>query len=198
METTLGGKIIAAAILDRDYRCDAECAGIVNECNAFCELVSIHHRKEIENFLLVPSAIDRASARKVADRSKRAGSKTEYSSKVENLLESFASQKKSYVVSQYLADRKRFERIHSPSLHEATINEAALNEFEDRWNDLDSRLQVIPGKEAISAINKRLQEDYQVTVTSTAIIDAMKVDEVPAEMKILVAHISEFASRSIA
>jgi hypothetical protein len=83
-------------------------------------------------------------------------------------------------------------------LHEATINEAALNEFEDRWNDLDSRLQAIPGKEAISAINKRLQEDYQVTVTSTAIIDAMKVDEVPAEMKSLVAHISEFASRSIA
>lgn len=64
IETTLGSKIITAAILDRDYRSDEECEVIANECRNFCDFVVIHQRKEIENFLLVPSAIDRAINKK--------------------------------------------------------------------------------------------------------------------------------------
>ncbi|MGB6541297.1 MAG: ATP-binding protein [Xanthobacteraceae bacterium] len=70
METTLGGKIAAAAILDRDYRSDVELSAIAKECSSFCELVAIHESKEIENFLLVPAAIDRAATRRINDQCK--------------------------------------------------------------------------------------------------------------------------------
>ena len=193
METTLGGKIGVAAVLDKDYRSDEECASIVNECNSFCSYIVIHKYKEIENFLLIPSAIDRAAARKVSDRGRRTGKIITYSSDVAEVLEAFASKKKSYVMAQYLASRRSFARKHSPSIHEATITQVALEEFEDCWKEASSRLRVIPGKEAMSAVNQHLQEKYDVNVTPTAIVDAMNTDEVPADIKQLILHISKFA-----
>lgn len=63
MEQTLGSPVSAAAILDRDYRPDEERAAIKRSCEEFCDLVVIHDSKEIENFLLVPDAIDRRRRR---------------------------------------------------------------------------------------------------------------------------------------
>jgi hypothetical protein len=38
MEETLGAKIIATAILDRDYRSERECEAIAASCGDFCKL----------------------------------------------------------------------------------------------------------------------------------------------------------------
>jgi energy-coupling factor transporter ATP-binding protein EcfA2 len=197
METTLGGKIAAAAILDRDYRSDVELTLIAKQCGSFCELVAIHERKEIENFLLVPAALNRAAARRIADQVRRTGHAMEYRTDAATILDSFASQKKSYVVSQYLAERRRFERVHSPTMHEATINEVALDEFEESWKIVSKRLDIIPGKEAMSFLNQHLQDEYGVSLTPTAIIDAMRTDEVPAEIQKLVRDLSKFSSPMI-
>ncbi len=107
MEITLGGKILAAAVMDKDYRCDEERGSITKECQTFCNYAVIHRRKEIENFLLVPTAIDRAAARKVADQAKRTGVDKSYSGDAASLLDNFSNEKKSYVTAQYLTERKR-------------------------------------------------------------------------------------------
>ncbi len=96
-------------------------------------------------------------------------------------------------MSQYLAERRRFERVHSPTTHEATINETALNEFEESWKIVPKRLAIIPGKEAISFLNQHLQDEYGVSLTPTAIIDAMRVDEIPVEIQKLVRELSKFS-----
>lgn len=83
------------------------------------------------------------------------------------------------------------------TLHEATVNETALNEFEDRWKSEQSRLEMIPGKEALSALNQKIQEMYQVTLTSTSIIDSMMVDEIPDDMEKLVQCIAQFGASSV-
>jgi energy-coupling factor transporter ATP-binding protein EcfA2 len=197
MEATLGTKIDLLAILDRDYRCDAECASIAKECKVFCNSVVIHRRKEIENFLLVPDAIDRAVARKMADRAKRGGEDMKYTAGVAQILEAFASEKKSYVTAQYVANRRRFERTKSPTTHETTVTELALQEVETCWSEASSRLDIIPGKEAISAVNQQLQTRYGTSVTATAIIDAMALHEIPTDMKELVSAISQFASSKV-
>jgi ABC-type multidrug transport system ATPase subunit len=184
-------------ILDRDYRSDVELALIAQECSSFCELVTIHERKEIENFLLVPPAIDRAAARTISDQSKRAGYAMEYLSDAATILDGFAVQKKSYVMSQYLAERRRFERVHSPTTHETMINEVVLNEFEEGWKNASKRLALIPGKEAISYLNQHLQNEYGVSLTPTAIIDAMRIDEIPTKMQKLVRDLSEFSAPMI-
>jgi hypothetical protein len=194
IEATLGAKIDLMAILDKDYRCDAECASIANECKEFCNNAIIHKRKEVENFLLVPDAIDRAVVRKIADRTKRGGEVRSYMAGAAAMLDAFAAEKRSYVTAQYVHNRRRFERVRSPTTHETTVTELALQEVEAYWGNASSRLTIIPGKEAMSAINQQLQAGYGISLTATAIIDAIAIHEIPTEMKELITAIAQFAS----
>ena len=70
----------------------------------------------------------------------------------------------------------------------------ALNEFEQQWRDPQSRLDLIPGKEALKEVNRYLENSYGVSITSTAIIDSMRLDEVPTEMKELVELLKRFSA----
>ncbi|MFL5079221.1 MAG: hypothetical protein ACJ8DU_04700 [Microvirga sp.] len=194
MEATLGRKMLAAALLDRDYRCGKERESIEKNCASFCEYVKIYRRKEIENFLLVPSAIDRAAERRVADRAKRTGEKLTYDSSATAILEKFAAERKSYVTAQYLASRQRFERLRSSGLSDASISENALVEFEETWDDLNSRLEMIPGKEAMGFLSHHFQTLYGVMLTASAILDAMRLEEVPEEMRQIISDLSLFAA----
>src|SRR5216683_1223807 len=121
MEETLGGRIVAAVILDKDYRSDAECEFIAGKCRQFCDYAEILKRKEIENFLLVPTAIDRAAAKKLADRANRSGTSLTYRNQAREILEEFATAKRAYVTSQMVTARRLFERANSPQKDETTV-----------------------------------------------------------------------------
>lgn len=106
----------------------------------------------------------------------------------------FATSKRSYVNSQLSTSKRHFERGNSPQLHETTVIESALAEFEVAWANEDTRLQLIPAKEALASINNRLQELYGITVTPTSIIDAMTREEVPEEMTKILKTLERFAT----
>jgi predicted ATP-dependent endonuclease of OLD family len=126
METALGTKIASAAILDRDYRSDGECAKICEDCKTFCNFVVVHRRKEIENFILIPPAINRAMTLKIADQARRSGVPRVYNSDASDLLVQYAETKKSYITSQFLKGWRHFERTNSPGMDEAQVTEIGL------------------------------------------------------------------------
>jgi AAA domain, putative AbiEii toxin, Type IV TA system len=198
IEATLGAPIAAAAVLDRDYRCDGERTETEAACNAFCAFVRMHERKEVENFLLVPSAMYRAAKRRVEDKSIRTGAPASYVESAASFLGDFALQRKSYVMAQALASRRQFERRGASGLHEATLTEASLREFEANWDNVETRIKTIPGKDALSAFNLHLQDKYGVSITPTAIVDAMMEAEIPSEMRLLLEALSRFASTPLA
>jgi hypothetical protein len=195
MEATLVSKIATVAILDRDYRSDAECEAIIEQTKWFCDHVTILKRKEIENFLLCPTAIDRAAANRVADRARRSGSARTYENLADVVLAEFAAQRKNYVASQIVTGKQRFERGHGRD--ESSIGEQAMNAFDKEWADPQARMCLLPGKEALSVINTRLQSQYGVTVTPTSIIAAMRAAEIPAEMRLLVDMLSQFSTSMV-
>jgi energy-coupling factor transporter ATP-binding protein EcfA2 len=190
METALGGRINVAALMDKDYRCDAEREAITRQCQEFCAYTAIHGCKEIENFLLVPAAMDRAAARRVADQVRRSGKGKAYGGNAAALLDSFVIERKSYISGQYVAERGRFQRGSGWS--QATVAEAALTELEACWENPKERLRVIPGKEALSMFNQYLQSEFGVSVTPTGIVDAMRVDEIPDEIRNLLTELNNF------
>jgi AAA15 family ATPase/GTPase len=194
IQTTLGGQIKAGAILDRDFRSDGECTAIEQECKAFCDFVVIHTRKEIENFLLVACAIDRAAIRRLADRCKRTGQNERFAFDAKTALDDFAAEKKNYVLAQRLANRRRFERESSTGSNETTYNEHALCEFNKYWEIRESRLALVPGKDALSHVNAKLQNTHSISVTPLAIIDAMNQDEIPNEVSQLIEILAAFSS----
>ena len=194
METTLESKILAAAVLDRDYRWDEECEEITSRCEEFCQYVKILDCKEIENFVLVPSAIDRAAAKKIADQNRRTGKEMEYLRESEAILNEFAKDRKSSVEAKFLSSRRKFVRSQGTGADDSRIDAESLEKFERLWNDPVERYRLIPGKEAISAVNTHLQEVYDISVTPVGIIDAMRTDEIPMEMRNLVDGLVSFSS----
>jgi hypothetical protein len=67
MELTLGGKLLKAVIFDRDYRSEDEVTKVRGQLGKLAKIAHIHKRKEIENYLLEPAAIDRALARRIRE-----------------------------------------------------------------------------------------------------------------------------------
>ena len=152
----------------------------------------IHKRKEIENYLLDASAIDRAIKRQVSERNKRTEKKVKYDGKAEDLLGQITSPMKHMVGAQFLAKRTQYEKSKQPGTDYATINQQLLEEFESIWKDWSKRRDIVPGKELLSQLNQRLQQECSVTITPAGIISAMQQDEVPDEISNLIGQLDQF------
>jgi energy-coupling factor transporter ATP-binding protein EcfA2 len=194
MQETLGGPVAAAAILDRDYRSDAERRHATEKCEEFCDFAVVHECKEIENFLLVPAALDRAASARLADRARRARSTpgAPLDGFADRHLQGFAADTRSHALSRYVALRRRFERQAGSKRHEDVIVQEEIECFDERWRDPQERLRMIAGKDALSALNRALQEEHGISVTPTSIIDAMRVHEVPSEVRELLESLDAF------
>jgi energy-coupling factor transporter ATP-binding protein EcfA2 len=193
IELTLGTSIQASAVLDRDYRSDAECRSIQADTAKFCASVRVHKCKEIENFLLVPAALDRAILERMADRKRRTGECSASPRPAAEILDDFASAQRTYIMSRHLALWKRYQKKIGSKKHEDVITEEAIAWFETEWAKPGRKLCLLPGKDALSALNQEIQEVCSISVTVSGITSAMTVEEVPAEMRNLVDLIGDFA-----
>lgn len=193
MEATLGFKTARAVIFDRDYRVDAMVDKIKEDLLQVSSLVHVHHRKELENFLLVPSAIDRAIVSRVRDREKRGGRVSQFSGSAAALLSEVSDSIKGDVFGQYSSRHLDQIKMIERSLDSATIGARIYHDFEQRWADFSARLEMVPGKLVLSKLNDILQERCQVSITTSSIISAMTVAEVPGEMRILIDDLRRFS-----
>ena len=194
MEATLGGKIASAALFDRDYRSNTERESIKIQCEELCDLVIVHSYKEIENFLLVPEALNRAAKRRVSERNRRTGEEVTMHLDLGLTVLQFAHEQRPNVMSQHIDFRQRFKQSQGSTEHQTTINKAALQEFESEWTNDGRMIAMVPGKEAFSYVNQRLQSDCKVSITPTAVIAAMHKNEIPQEAKSIIFELAEFAS----
>jgi putative AbiEii toxin of type IV toxin-antitoxin system len=192
MELTLGGTILKAVIFDRDYRSKEEVTEVRAQLNKFAKLVHIHRRKELENYLLDPVAIDRAIRRQVDEHNKRSDDKVKFNEQASTLLEALSDSMKNRVSAQFLAKRTPHEKANQPALDYATINQRLLDEFEGIWNSWPTRRTLVPGKELLSQMNLYLQERCSIAITPTGIISAMQPEEVADEIRNLIDELDKF------
>jgi hypothetical protein len=194
VEETLGTKISAALVFDRDYRSEDEVSEQLASFRKYCDYAHIHSRKELENFLLVPDAIDRAIATRVSQRGERTGEITSYSGSIRQQLEIITAEMKNNLLGQLLTRRPALEEKAKQESHPSTVATNILAQFDNKWVDLDSRLQIVHGKDVLAALNEHLQSTWQINLTATQIIDAMQPDEIPEEMKKIVSALAAFCS----
>ncbi len=192
IEATLGVKVLKAVIFDRDFRSDEEVKQHLEELQKFASFAHIHECKEIENYLLVPSAIQRAIEKKALETLTRAALTRKRCDDVEVELLNVTQAMKSRVNAQFIAKRKHYLRSTNPTLDDATINQTMLESFDTTWQSLEGRLQVVPGKDVLTALNRNLQKNYSVTVTPSAIISAMERNEIPGGMLSLLSRLDDF------
>lgn len=193
VEATLGVKISTGVVFDRDYRSDEEVKAELAELKRFCDYAHIHSRKELENFLLVPEAISRAIANRIGEQNKRTGSQTVFSGDIKAALLTLTDSMKHDVQAQFLKRQHPFAKAVNRGLDDASITSQLLAAFDQKWEDLSTRLDLVPGKDVLSRLNAHLQKTSGVAITPTSIIDAMTQSEIPDEMKSIIRSLKGFA-----
>jgi len=186
MEATLGAKLLKVAIFDRDYRSEPEVTKITRELERFCWHAVVHGRKELENFLLHPQAIDRAIKKRLKDRQRDGSSPTEFSEDVSALLMRLADGFKNPVQARIVSARQQFERTIRSTLDPVTISEAAMNEFDQKWANTEGRMTMVPGKELFSELNTYLQQTHKIALSPIIVVESFLRDEICPEVVALV------------
>ena len=72
----------------------------------------------------------------------------------------------------------KYEKSKNLKTDEPTIIENTLRDFDFNWTDLYERLKIVPGINFLSALNTRLQDDYEITVTAANIINSLQKSSV--------------------
>lgn len=186
----LGATLAIAAIYDRDYFCDEEISNVTASLNAHLRLAHVHCRKEIENYLLVPIALDRAIARALTEKATRTGTSPPGAPSSLALLREVTDHLKDDVQSQIIA--RRTNHLRSSGKDIADITREALASFSPRWSDINTRLSLVPGKEVLGSFRERIQTTLGISLTDSRIIDAMRKDDVPIDLQHLLHEIDNF------
>lgn len=178
---SIGSSMLFGGIFDRDFRPDEEIDELRRSFGRELGLAVILERKELENYLLVPSVLDRTLARLLEDRAKRGGESGTADKPTTNLLQGITAPMRAEVQSQYIAKQVDFLRHTGKDL--STINRQAIELFERKWSDNDLRLHIVPGKRVLRELFSKIQSEYKVNLTPTKIIERMHENEIPWDLR---------------
>ena len=176
----LGSPLIIAAIYDRDYFCQEQIEGVTEALSRHLKLAHVHKRKEIENYLLVPEALDRALEHAISERGSRGDARAKSIPKAADLLREITAPFKDSVQSQILA--RRWDHLRPTGRDLADVNRETIRAFGQIWEDLSLRLDIVPGKEVLSQFRTKIHEDLGISLTDSRIVNAMGRDELPSDL----------------
>jgi len=182
----MDSRLRIGAIFDRDYWPDEELIVILNDLNEHIEFAHIHTRKEIENYLLIPTVIDRVIRTIIVERNIDVTFDEDISSVLRNITEKY----KNDITAQFIS--KRINHYINSKLDRSTITSEALQILEDKWSDIDKRLEIVPGKKVLGEFKGYLQIRYGFTLTDFRIIEEMTKDEIPSDIRDMIKQLDTF------
>jgi energy-coupling factor transporter ATP-binding protein EcfA2 len=188
----LGAELKIGVVLDRDYRCAEEIRTVEMALAKSVHLVHVFCKKELENYLLVPAALDRALVRAVKERARRFGNTTVPTAACAAILDAITDELKAEVLGQYGA---RHHDFHSKQgIDKATSFAVTLQPLQLAWQSPSARLGLVPGKQVLARLNSALQKQFSVSLTTSAIVDALSADDIPDELRQLLVRLESFVS----
>ena len=187
---SIGGSIIFGGIFDRDYRSDEEIDELLKSLGRELELSVILERKEIENYLLVPSVLDKTLARLLEERARRSSESVGAVRPISEFLQEITSPMKSEVQAQYIAKREEF--LLRTGKDRSTINRETIEIFDRKWNNDQLRLHIVPGKRVLRELFSRVQEQYKVNLSTAKIIDQLRDSDIPWNLRQTLRSIDAF------
>lgn len=190
MKTLIGRDVKLGVVLDRDYRSDEEVSAVEAQLKREFAVAHILHKKEIENYFLVPDAL-----RKALD-GQSPESATAGLADIEGLLRSVTDAMHGTVQSQYLARHLEYAKRSQPGVDQAPLSQEALERFRVRWETLDTRLGLVPGKAVLSRLNAALQESGVKPPTIAQIASRIRGRDIPPEMATLLASLDRLTATS--
>ena len=177
----LGAELLIAAVYDRDYFCGDQIDDVLSKLRKSLKFAHVHHRKEIENYLLLPTVLDRVITRGIAERKSKGFASTDLKQDAEELLAEVTDELKDEAEQQYVS---RYSDYHHKQGKRdlSTLMREATDLFRSRWKDKNERLTLVSGKEAMRRFREKVQTLLGLSVTDAKIIDAMRQEDFPPEL----------------
>jgi hypothetical protein len=185
MSIALGENLSFAVLLDRDYRPAGEAERVSVELQ-WAAYAHVFQRKELENYLLVPSVLDAAIRRACAERANRTSTAVPELPPAAALLEDVTEPWRERIheyVEQGIAEHERTR---------AAVADVPPATFEQRWHTLESRLEMVPGKAVLSDLNALLQSRFQISLTTSRIVSSFQRETIPREVSRIVSALDDF------
>jgi hypothetical protein len=173
LKNAVGDEITIYCLFDRDYRSDEEIQERSQDAKKRNVQLHVWKRKEIENYLFVPGAIQRIIDREI--RSKTAPPELTGIVDQANMI---AEELKDQTVDA-LADAL----IHRDKKSGLTVaNTRARERVKAAWQSSESRLAIISGKELISRLSAWSQDAFGVSISVAKLAQELKTEEIATEV----------------
>jgi hypothetical protein len=173
VENLLEKAIEGWVLLDRDFRSDDEALLLAGELEAAGLNPHIWQRHEIENYVLVPTAIARRSGAPIAS--------------VTEMLDIATLDMKDEVLPEFVASRQR--EAGNKGKAPTTVMTRCLSTLGTEWPDPAFRLAFCPGKEVLSHLNDALQASGFKAVTALGLAGEIRSSEIDDELRAVLTRI---------
>lgn len=177
----LGEELKIAVLLDRDYRADEEIDAVKSKLRDEISLAHILSKKELENYYLVPNAIEKAINQKLDERISSGTLVKKPKLNIDTILLEQTEKLKTETLSQLAAHKAKIHQKSGKDIS-TTITEVT-KAFEITWNTLDYRLKVVSGKALVSILNDYLQTKFKLTITYAQIANYMCNNDIDNDLK---------------
>jgi len=166
-------KIVTYCLLDRDYHTQEEIQSRLEDSKERKVELHIWNKKELENYLLIPTAISRI-INSESKREKDIVTDSEISKQLEIIAEKLKDQTFDSLSNElFLQDKGHGVQ---------KANQKARNLVDSEWNSLENKLSLVSGKDVISKLSKWTQDNYKVSLSPERIAKELNVDEISKEM----------------
>lgn len=190
IEQATGSQFNIAAVYDRDYYPEEEIADMLKQLNKHLTVGEALQRKEIENYLLVPSVLDRLVATLVTAQQNSTTTLAISDIKSDVVLTQITDEMRHDIQAQYVARRCQYFRSADASIPTA----AATRWFDEQWDSLNSRLCITPGKQTLRRFKDKMQELYEISFSDNRIADEFRSDEIPTDLINLLRRLEDFCA----
>jgi hypothetical protein len=74
----------------------------------------------------------------------------------------------------------------------ATVATRALNEFGPKWENIRTRLELVPGKDVLAELRQSLSERYGVSLSDNRIVASYRKEEIPSDISDFLVRLEQF------
>jgi hypothetical protein len=181
-----GGQDIAQyCILDRDYHLTEEIDKRYREAARHAIRLHIWNRKEIENYVVVPSALVR-----YINANKRKGRRVT-EEEIEGVLDSVCENLKDETLDLI---SEEFIRQKRPKNAASSGNSYARQELRTRWTSLSGKLGVVSGKKLMSEMSRWAQTNHGIGLSTYSLARSMVAGDLDPELVAVLSAIEAGAS----
>lgn len=190
IQNTLGADIRIGAVYDHDYWCDEQISETQEALSDQLIFAHIHRRKELENYLLVPSVLARALEKSMVERERRIGEQIEHDESIDDILDRITDEIRAEVQGQYIG--KYCAYYKSGGKDPSTLSAEAIRRFDEKWQSLETRLEIVPGKSTLRRLRSHINEKWSVSLTDIRIIDEFRAAEIPTDLMELLRTLDDY------